>query len=91
MADVKTKLKKFGYLDDQINEAFEKYYDHKVLKGLYSGAGTLSNAAQPLSVQLEGYIFGDTYQFYNEESLDKIMADCKKENFKWTLRSCSWK
>lgn len=73
VADVKTKLKKFGYLDDQINEAFEKYYDHKVLKGLYSGAGTLSNAAQPLSVQLEGYIFGDTYQFYNEESLDKII------------------
>lgn len=73
IADIKKKLVKVGYLESQVNEAFEKYYDHKVLKGLYSGVGVLSNPAQPLSVQLEGYIFGDTYQFYNDEALEKVI------------------
>jgi len=73
VSDIKKKLVKVGYLESQVNEAFEKYHDHKVLRGLYSGAGTLSNAAQPISVQLEGYIFGDTYQFYNDENLDKVI------------------
>lgn len=73
VADVKAKLIKVGYLEADVEATFEKYYDNTVLKGLYSGAGTLSNTAQPLSVQLEGYIFGDTYQFYNDEALEKVI------------------
>ena len=74
IADIKAKFKKIGYIDEQINEAFGKQYHNKVLKGLYDANGNLAFVAQPRSVQLEGYIYGDTYQFYNEESLDKILS-----------------
>lgn len=74
VADIKEKFKKIGYTDEQITEAFEKQYNNKVLKGLYDANGNLAFVAQPRSVQLEGYIYGDTYQFYNEESLDKILS-----------------
>lgn len=74
IADIKQTFKKFGYTDEQIKDAFEKKYDNKVLKGLYDANGNLAFVAQPRSVQLEGYIYGDTYQFYKEESLEKILS-----------------
>ena len=74
VADIKKKLSNLGYIDEQINEAFEKQYNNKVLKGLYDPNGNLSSVSQPRSVQLEGYIFGDTYQFYKEENLEKILS-----------------
>ncbi len=74
VADIKETIKKFGYLDEQINEAFEKQYSNKVLKGLYDANGNLAAVTQPRAVQLEGYIYGDTYQFYKEESLEKIIS-----------------
>lgn len=73
IADIKAKLKKYGYRDEDINSAFEKYYKNDVLAGLYDVNGNLSNSAQPRAVQLEGYIYGDTYQFYNGESVEKII------------------
>jgi UPF0755 protein len=72
--DIKAKLLKQGYLADDIKVAFEKQYNNKVLKGLYDQTGNLASTSQPRSVQLEGYIFGDTYQFYKTESLDKIIS-----------------
>ena len=72
--DVKAKLLEFGYSADDIKYAFEKQYNNKVLSGLYDQNGNLASVAQPRSVQLEGYIFGDTYQFYKEENLEKIVS-----------------
>ena len=72
--DIKKKLAGFGYLTEDIDEAFAKQYNNKVLKGLYDANGNLTSASQPRSVQLEGYIFGDTYQFYKEENLEKIVS-----------------
>ena len=74
IADVKAKLLTHGFLADDIKLAFEKKYQNKVLSGLYDSAGNLTSSEQPRSVQLEGYIFGDTYQFYKTESLDKIVS-----------------
>ncbi len=74
VADIKKKLEKQGYTAEEIKIAFEKQYDHPILKGLYGENGNLSSSAQPIAVQLEGYIFGDTYQFYNGESIDKIIV-----------------
>ena len=74
VADVKVKLKEFGYRDEEIAEAFEKQYNNKVLAGLYDASGNLANVSQPRSVQLEGYIYGDTYQFYKGEALEKIIS-----------------
>ena len=73
VASIKNKFKDIGYTDDEIKEAFEKKYESKVLKGLYDSNGNLASNSQPRSVQLEGYVFGDTYQFYKGESLDKIL------------------
>ena len=74
VADIKKKLASVGYLTEDINEAFEKHYNNKVMKGLYDSNGNLASASQPRSVQLEGYLFGDTYQFYKEENLEKIVS-----------------
>lgn len=73
IADIKAKLKEQGYRDEDLNKAFEKTYKSDVLEGLYDVNGNLQNSAQPLSVSLEGYIYGDTYQFYNDEALEKII------------------
>ena len=74
IADIKAKLIKLGYKKDEVNAAFEKHYDHKLLNGLYSADGSLANNNQPLSVQLEGYIYGETYQFYIGEKVEKILT-----------------
>lgn len=64
--DVKNKLKNLGYSEDEINAAFAKDYDHKVLEGRKD---TSAWGAEPL----EGYIFGDTYEFYIGESVENII------------------
>lgn len=63
---VKEKLKNLGYSDEEINAAFSKNYDHKVLNGR---GDTSEWGAEPL----EGYIFGDTYEFYIGESVENII------------------
>lgn len=63
---VKDKLRDLGYKDDEINSAFSKNYDHRVLNGK---GDTSSLGAEPL----EGYIFGDTYEFYIGESVENII------------------
>ena len=73
VAEIKQKLLKNGYSSEQINEAFEKNYQNKILQGFYDENGNLSFLGQPRSVQLEGYLFGDTYQFYKGESLEKVL------------------
>ncbi|MBP5512283.1 endolytic transglycosylase MltG [Candidatus Saccharibacteria bacterium] len=74
VADIKKKLLNYDYTEEQISEAFESVYSNKVLNGLYDPNGNLANVAQPRAVQLEGYVFGDTYQFYKEENLEKVLS-----------------
>lgn len=64
--DVKAKLKNLGYSEQEINDAFAKNYEHKVLAGR---GDTSAWNAEPL----EGYIFGDTYEFYTGESVENII------------------
>ena len=63
---VKAKLKGLGYGDEEINTAFSKNYDHRILEGRKD---TSEWGAEPL----EGYIFGDTYEFYIGESVENII------------------
>ena len=63
---VKDKLKNLGYSDEEINTAFSKDYDHRILNGKKD---TSEWGAEPL----EGYIFGDTYEFYIGESVENII------------------
>lgn len=60
LADLKKKLIKIGYSQNDIDVAFAKKYDHPLLSG--------SNQQN-----LEGYLYPETYEFYKNESLEKII------------------
>ena len=72
LKEIKQKLIKLGYLSEQIDTALLKKYDSPVLKGLYDNEGKLTNPAQPANVALEGYLYGETYQFYKGETVEYI-------------------
>ena len=72
LKEIKQKLIKLGYLSEQIDTALLKKYDSPVLKGLYDNEGKLTNPAQPANVSLEGYLYGETYQFYKGETVEHI-------------------
>ena len=72
LKEIKQKLVKLGYLSEQIDTALLKKYDSPVLKGLYDSEGKLTNPAQPANVALEGYLYGETYQFYKGETVEHI-------------------
>ena len=67
--DIKKKLiTEHGYSEAEVNAAFAKdYSSHPALKGK---ANTSAYGAEPL----EGYIFGDTYEFYLGETVEKIIT-----------------
>ncbi len=66
--DIKKKLvSDFNYSESEVNAAFSKTYNHPVLEGK---PDTSAYGAEPL----EGYIFGDTYEFYIGESVEKIIT-----------------
>lgn len=72
LKEIKQKLIKLGYLSEQIDTALLKKYDSPVLKGLYDNEGKLTNPAQSANVALEGYLYGETYQFYKGETVEHI-------------------
>ena len=72
LKEIKQKLIKLGYLSEQIDTALLKKYDSPVLKGIYDNEGKLTNPAQPANVALEGYLYGETYQFYKGETVEHI-------------------
>ena len=72
IVDIRQKLIKLGYQDAQIDAALTKKYDSPILKGLYNIEGRLENQLQPLNVALEGYLYGETYQFYQGETVEHI-------------------
>ena len=77
--DIKKKLINLGYSSEQIEAALLKKYSSPVLKGLYDGAGKLENQAQPANVALEGYLYGETYQFYQGETVEYIFETMIKQ------------
>lgn len=58
--DVTTVLRRAGYADSEISEAMAASYDGPVFAG------------KPANADLEGYIFGETYQFNEGVSVKKI-------------------
>ena len=68
--EIKQKLvAEFGYSEEEVNTAFSKDYNHSVLEGRKLDI-IKANGAEPL----EGYLFGDTYEFYKGESVEKIIT-----------------
>lgn len=65
----KQHLLDVGYTSDSIEAAFKKKYDHPLLASNKSGS-------------LEGYIWGDTYEFYNSTPVEEILTRLFDEMWK---------
>lgn len=57
----RARLKEKGYTDEEITAAFNKQYDHAMLK------------TKPVDASLEGYIYGETYEFFVGTSVEEIL------------------
>lgn len=62
VSDAKKILSKAGYSDADIDAAFAQNYDHPLLQ------------TKPADASLEGYIYGDTYEFYKDASISDILT-----------------
>ena len=60
--DVKAKLLKLGYGATEVEEAFNAEYDFEFLRGRPEGA------------TLEGYLYGETYEFYKDATVKEILT-----------------
>ena len=68
------QFRTLSYSEEEINQALTKHYDNPVLKGLYADENKLSNPDIPAKLALEGYLYGETYQFYNHEKLENVIT-----------------
>lgn len=68
------QFRTLGYSEEEINQALTKHYDNPILKGLYADENKLSNPDIPVKLALEGYLYGETYQFYNHEKLENVIT-----------------
>ena len=68
------QFRTLGYSEEEINQALTKHYDNPVLKGLYADETKLSNPEIPVKLALDGYLYGETYQFYNHEKLENVIT-----------------
>ena len=68
------QFRTLGYSEEEINQALTKHYDNPILKGLYADETKLSNPEIPVKLALEGYLYGETYQFYNHEKLENVIT-----------------
>lgn len=60
-AQAKAVLKTRGFSDESIEAAFNKTYDHPILN------------SKPVGTSLEGYIYGETYEFYMDATPEDIL------------------
>ncbi|MCP9460011.1 MAG: endolytic transglycosylase MltG [Candidatus Nanosyncoccus sp. P13S_S20_bin.18.1] len=68
------QFRTLGYSEEEINQALAKHYDNPILKGLYADEIKLSEPDIPVKLALEGYLYGETYQFYNHEKLENVIT-----------------
>lgn len=73
ISDIKKSLLSLNYPLDEVNSAFAKDYSatNANLKTLL--------ASKPDNVSLEGYLYGDTYEFYKGESVENIIIRAMEE------------
>jgi len=59
--DVKTVLLKAGYAETEVEAALNKQYDHPVF------------ASKPPSADIEGYVYGETYEFKSTATPEEVL------------------
>ena len=62
---IKQKLVEHGYSEEEVEAAFAKQYDGKDYNWIFAG--------KPEDSSLEGYIYGETYEFYKDDSVETII------------------
>jgi UPF0755 protein len=72
--DVTTVLEKAGYSDQEISAALNKQYDHPLFQD------------KPASADLEGYVFGETYQFNSGATVEDILKRTFDEFYKYVVQ-----
>lgn len=71
---IKQKLLDTGfYTEEAINAAFSKNY-RGTNEGIDKLLETLPSTFEPNAEPLEGYLFGDTYEFYKKDPVEKIVV-----------------
>ena len=70
IATSKKRLLEVGYTQSQIDDAFNKTYSHPLL------------TSKPAGASLEGYIWGDTYEFYQTATVEEILTRLFDEMWK---------
>lgn len=60
--DIKELLRKYDFSDSEINTALNKKYDHPLLVN------------KPEDIDLEGYIFPDTYELHSDSTIEELLV-----------------
>lgn len=63
--ELKAELMEYGYDTEAIDAAFAKDYTDSSYAWIFAG--------RPEGASLEGYIFGDTYEFYNTDTVETVI------------------
>lgn len=63
--DIKQSLVEIGYSEDEVEAAFAKDYRGKDYDWIFAG--------KPEDTSLEGYIYGETYEFYKDDTVETII------------------
>ena len=74
MTAVRGRLLEAGYKAEEIDAAFKKQYDHPLLK------------SKPASASLEGYVYGDTYEFYASASVEDVLVRTFDEMYQASIQ-----
>ena len=72
--DVTSVLLKAGYAQEEITTALNKTYDHPLFQD------------KPATADLEGYVFGETYQFNSGSTVEDILTRTFDEFYKWVVQ-----
>jgi len=68
--DVTTMLLKAGFSEGEIKAALNKQYDHPLF------------ATKPASADLEGYVYGETYSFNSDATVEEVLTRTFDEFYK---------
>lgn len=68
--DVYTMLTRAGYSDEEVRAALDKDYDHPLF------------ATKPSGTTLEGYVYGETYNFSTDATVEQVLIHTFDEYYK---------
>lgn len=68
--DVYTMLTRAGYSDEEVRTALDKDYDHPLF------------ATKPSGTTLEGYVYGETYTFSTDATVEQVLVHTFDEYYK---------